>query len=124
MEQQNKFNSLIFKVLGGGVDLAQPHDKILRSMLRYWQHQYRFSQNKHSLRLGELQPQHRQLALLLLSDVYGFSNYELLQNFQISRSTLSRDLNAARFQLQRSRKLQENLRKLAVETLYYAKYYY
>lgn len=124
MENKNNFNSLIYSILGGGVDLAQPHDKILRSMLRYWRHQYRLSDPKHSIRLDELKPEHRQLSLLLLNDVYSFPRHELLRKFQISNSTLLRDLMSIRFRLKHSRELQNQLRKLSVETAYYAKYYY
>lgn len=123
MEKNNLINELIFKLVGGGVDLSLPHSKIESSLKRYWRYQYRHKPLKHTLTLSELTPEDRQLSIFTLRDLYGFSHYELLKIFSVSKTTLLRDLRDFRFAFTRSRKFQQLFRTLVVEINYYSKYY-
>lgn len=123
MEKNNLINELIFKLVGGGVDLSLPHSKIESSLKRYWRYQYRHKPLKHTLTLSELTPENRQLSIFILRDLYGFSHYELLKIFGVSKTTLLRDLRDFRFAFTRSRKFQQLFRTLVVEINYYSKYY-
>ena len=113
-----KLNTLIFNLMGGGGHLKEvPANKALQCLDFYWKRRGR-------LKVEHLPIADRRISVLLLYHSWNLSVVDLQRYFNVSRSTIIRDINYMEWFIMRNKATQDKYHSMYSYIVYYCRLYY
>lgn len=115
--EENRLNSLIYTLLGGGQNLGNPRAAV-RTLKLVWRSKYKKLPNALSLTFRDLPVPDREISVLLLHCSWGMRAAEVARAMDIPPDWAWRDLRKAKFQMMNLKSYQKKYCELHAKVVY------